>query len=134
MKLKKKRIAYLKLGQKIRFVKLTINTEKGITKEIFKINKLHSYLLSISKKEEKKGHLFSETKLENIFLKKDSLFADVYIKKSKKRDVNKIIVKGYPEFSQKGIKHFLNIKKNDLINNKKINEISNTTKQLAFIS
>ncbi len=130
-----KRIAYLTLGKKINIAILNIyDSKKTYKRKITPINELEYFIESISNNEEEKGNLFSETKLSNITLKKDTLFADVHIKKSTKRNIDKVIIKGYPEFSKKNLLHFLNINTNNTISNDKLEQISRNTKRLNFLS
>lgn len=78
--------------------------------------------------------MFSEISLKNITLKKDTLYASIYIKEAKKRSINKTIIKGYQKVSKKHIKRFLNINKKTLINNQKLKDLTKTITRLKFIS
>jgi len=107
------------------------NNEK---EKLLSINELNSFLESISTTEEKKGFLFSETKLTNLNIKKDTLIASLTIQKSKKRNIDDLIINGYSKFSKKNIRRYLNIKNKEIINNEKLEEISENTKRLFFLS
>jgi hemolysin activation/secretion protein len=53
---------------------------------------------------------------------------------SKKRTINKVIIKGYETFPKSFIKHYFNIKKETVFNQQKITTISNASKNLQFIT
>ncbi|APG63890.1 hypothetical protein LPB136_00235 [Tenacibaculum todarodis] len=123
------------------FIKLIDNKElinkAYLTKNdtaIISIEQLPSLLTSISNKLENSGKSFSEVKLKNIQLKENFLYADLDIYKSKERTINKIVVKGYDQFSKPQLKRFLNLKKETVFNQQKIEEISSTINSLDFIS
>ncbi|MCI2229777.1 hypothetical protein MC378_11420 [Polaribacter sp. MSW13] len=97
------------------------------------IEKLESTLTQFSKELDNKGLSFSKVQLKNIELKNDTLFANLTIHQSKKRKINRIILKGYEEFPKSFIKHYLKIKKGDLFSQKKINNTSNILQNLNFV-
>ncbi|MCH3880840.1 MULTISPECIES: ShlB/FhaC/HecB family hemolysin secretion/activation protein [Tenacibaculum] len=101
---------------------------------IIAIEELSPFLSSISSELENKGKSFSEVKLKNIQLKENFLHAELDIYQSKERSINKIIVKGYNQFSKPHLKRFLNVKKETIFNQQKIEEISSTINSLDFIS
>lgn len=96
------------------------------------IEELKPSLLSLSNILESKGKSFSRIQLKNIRIKKDLLYADLDIHQSKKRIINKIIVKGYEDFPKSYLKNHFNIKKNTIFHQKQIKEISNASKNLEF--
>lgn len=98
------------------------------------IEKLESTLLRISKKLDEEGKSFSKIQLQNILIKEKNLFADLNINQSKKRIINKVIVKGYENFPKSYLKNYFNIKTNTIFNQKKIKEISIASKSLQFVS
>lgn len=98
------------------------------------IEDLEFFLQELSFEKEKKGELFSEISLKNIRLERDTLFANIFIKKANKRNIDKIIIKGYTQFSKKNSIQFLNIKTNQIINNDKLEKISENIKGIPFIS
>lgn len=132
---KKKYKAYFTLNKKIEFLRITIPTEEMIGKIEIKLptNKIEIFLDSISKKLETQGYSFSKIQLKNFKIKKTILYTDLEIQKSKKRIINKVIYKNYKKFPKKFSKHYLNIKKNTIFNQKKIKEISALTKKLDFV-
>ena len=134
--------AYLTLNTKIKQAVIKIEkTTLSILKDFniigdsifISINNLKSTLLNISDVLDTNGKSFSKVQLKNIQIKKDVLYADLDIHPSKKRIINKIIVKGYEGFPKSFLKNYYTIKKNTLFNQKKINDISNATKDLEFI-
>ncbi|TYP98032.1 hypothetical protein C7447_103200 [Tenacibaculum adriaticum] len=134
--------AYFSLGQITKHATITIPKNNLYQPLIFKnkktitipLSKLSNTLLSISNELEKTGKSFSEVKLINIKLKKTTLFADLSIIQSKKRKINKIIIKGYEQFSKSHIRHFLNININTVFNHQKLKNISSSIKSLEFVS
>jgi outer membrane protein assembly factor BamA len=138
---KKNYVAYFSLHEKIEKAILK-NTNKEI--ELKGLNKknnsfsipiaaLQKTLLKISKKLDTEGKSFSKISLQNIKLKNKTLFADLQIDASKKRIIDKIIVKEYEKFPKSFIKHYLNLRKGAVFNQQKINNISNASKNLPFI-
>ncbi len=137
----KKHTAYFSLNEKtdkaiikienIAFLPKSLKTENNTF--TLQIEKLQATLLSISKKLDSEGKSFSKVQLKNIKLKNKTLFADLEITASKKRTINKVIIKDYKQFSKSFIKHYFNIKKGTVLNQSKINDISNLSKNLTFI-
>ena len=75
---------------------------------------------------------FSKTNLLNITIKEDILYADLHIEQSKSRVIDSVIVKDYENFPRKHIKHFYNLNKKPIFNQKKLITVSNQTKLLKF--
>ncbi|WP_405562646.1 POTRA domain-containing protein [Polaribacter sp. Asnod6-C07] len=97
------------------------------------IRELKILLSNITKKLEKDGKSFSKVQLKNIVIKKDILYADLDVNQTKKRTINKIIIKGYEDFPKPYLKNYFKIKTNTLFNQKKLKQISNNSKNLDFI-
>lgn len=97
------------------------------------VEDIESTLLNLSKKLDVEGKSFSKIQLKNIVVKKKILFANLDIKQSKKRIINKVIVKGYKNFPKSFLKNHFNLKKDITFNQKKIIEISNSSKNIQFI-
>ncbi|MCL7763699.1 hypothetical protein MPF19_09760 [Polaribacter sp. Z014] len=141
-KAKNKYIISINLNKKIENAIISINqttknylktsTEKENTVTI-PIEKLSSTLSNISKKLDKEGKSFSTVQLKNIIIKDKTLFADLIINPSKKRTINKVIIKGYANFPKSYLKNYFNIKPSSVFNQTKIKEISEATKSLDFI-
>ncbi|WP_369048070.1 POTRA domain-containing protein [Tenacibaculum sp. UWU-22] len=134
--------SYFTLNKKVEKVILSIpfNQEKIIDYPVkngiieLDIANLSNFLKTTSNKLENQGKSFSEVKLKNIRLKQNVLFADLNIKPSKKRTIDRIIVKGYSKFSKSYLYHFLNIKKGVTFNKEKLIEISKSIESLPFVS
>lgn len=135
-------IAYFNLKNKIDNAIITTNKEYEFYLEKFKtkentfsipIEELQKTLLKISKKLDTEGKSFSKVQLKNILIKNNSLFAKLEIIPSKKRIINKIIIKGYEDFPRSYLKNYFNIKHTDIFNQQTILEISDASKNLDFI-
>jgi outer membrane protein assembly factor BamA len=135
-------IAYFNLNHKIDNAIITTNKEFEFYLEEFKttentfsipIKKLQTTLLKISKNLDTEGKSFSKVKLKNITLKNKILFAHLIINPSKKRIINKVIIKGYENFPKSYLKNYFNIKPTDIFNQQKVLEISDASKNLDFI-
>ncbi|MFK8059095.1 MAG: POTRA domain-containing protein [Polaribacter sp.] len=141
-KIKKKYIAYFSLNYKVDKAVIKINKkdnflfkkiEKENNKIIISIKKLQITLSDISKNLDKEGKSFSKVQLKNILIKNNTLFADLDIYRSKKRIINKVIIKGYENFPKSYLRNYFNIKPNTIINQQKIKEISDLSKNIQFI-
>lgn len=125
------RKAYFNFNKKIDSLLIKVND--SITKEI-KIDELDFFIDSISKRIEERGELFSEISLKNITLEKSKLITELKIRKSTLRKNDTTIIKGYQNFPIKYIENFLKIKKGDIINKNKLNEISKNSNEISFVS
>ena len=132
---------YYSLGTKVERAILSVNKEFVFYFNDYKINnnsvtipveKLQSKLLNISKKLDDKGKSFSKVQLKNISIKKKILFADLKIIESKKRTVNRVIVKGYDEFPKSFLKNYFDLKNQTIFNQQKLGKISSLSKNLQF--
>ncbi|OSY88484.1 hypothetical protein WH52_06940 [Tenacibaculum holothuriorum] len=124
--------SYYSLGKKIDSA-FIFNTKDKSTHSI-SIEKLPDFLSSISNKLDSKGKSFSKTQLKNIRINNNKLFADIFSNESKERIINKIVIKGYDNFSKSHIKHFLKIKKNTILSKDKLTQISSSIRNLDFVS
>lgn len=135
------RLAYFSLGKKINKAIISVSDDFPVRNFEVKDNKvevpieqLSFFLSSISTELDNKGKSFSEVRLKNISLKDDLLFASLFVDESKKRTIDRVIVKGYENFSKSHIKHFLNIKKGTVFNQLKLSKISDAIQSLGFVS
>lgn len=138
-----KYIAYLNLDKKIDSVFLK---HKSISKQILQkykfknnyiktpINQLEEILNEISTFQELKGNAFSKIKLKKLRIDNKTLYAEIDLITSKKRKIDKIILKGYDNFPESFIKNYLNINSKTTFNKKKLMEISKLSKGLDFVS
>ena len=139
----KKYIAYLNLDKKIDSVLLK---HKSIDNQILQkynfknnyiripINQLEEILNDISTFQELKGNAFSKIKLKKLGIDHKTLYAEIDLTTSKKRKIDKIILKGYDNFPKSFIKNYLNIDSKTTFNKKKLIEISKLSKGLDFVS
>jgi hypothetical protein len=138
-----KYIAYLNLDKKIDSVLLK---HKSIDNQILQkynfknnyikipINQLEEILNDISTFQELKGNAFSKIKLKKLRIDHKTLYAEIDLTTSKKRKIDKIILKGYDNFPESFIKNYLNINSKTTFNKKKLMEISKLSKGLDFVS
>ncbi|AUC20748.1 hypothetical protein BTO15_00845 [Polaribacter sejongensis] len=135
-------VAFFNLGNKIDNAIIRTSKESEIYLEKFNttentfsipIEKLQTTLLKISTNLDSEGKSFSKVKLKNVTIKNKTLFADLVINPSKKRTINKVIIKGYDNFPKSYLKNYFNIKPTDIFNQEKILEISDASKNLDFI-
>ena len=135
-------IARFSLGEKINKVIIRNNSKDILmlidySKEndsiIIPIDKLKYTLNTISKKLDSQGKSFSRVQLSNIEIKNKMIFADLKVYQSKKRKIDKVIIKGYEQFPKPHIKHHFNLKENTIFNKNKIEDISSLTKSLQFV-
>lgn len=136
----KEQLVYFSLNDKIE--KVIINIDSDLKFPNYKIEQntisipienLQNFLSEVSKNLDQQGRSFSKVQLKNIYIKDKTLFGDLEILTSEKRIINNIIVKGYENFPTSFLKNYFNIKSNSVFNQKKIEEISSSTKGLSFI-
>lgn len=137
--IKNKYLVYYSLQQRILEAKINLGkySELLLLKEnktslSIPINNLKPTLTNLSKKLEKQGRTFSKLKLKNITLKDSILHADLEILSTKKRVIDKVILKGYRDFPKKYLKHFFKITNKTIFNKEKITNISLDSKNLTF--
>ena len=138
-----KYIAYLNLDKKVDSVLLE---HKSIGNQILQkynfknnyikipVNQLEEILNDISTFQELKGNAFSKIKLKKLRIDKKTLYAEINLTSSKKRKIDKVIIKGYENFPKSFIKNYLNINSKTTFNKKKLIEISKLSKGLDFVS
>ena len=138
-----KYIAYLNLDKKVDSVLLK---HKSIGNQILQkynfknnyikipVNQLEEILNDISTFQELKGNAFSKIKLKKLRIDKKTLYAEIDLTTSKKRKIDKVIIKGYENFPKSFIKNYLNINSKTTFNKKKLMEISKLYKGLDFVS
>lgn len=139
---KKDYLAYYSLNNKLQNVILKIKKENNylfkdlsITDNFISIpiEKLQPTLSNISKKLDEEGKSFSKIQLKNILIKEKTLYASLNVFQSKKRIINKLNIKGYESFPNSYLKNYFKITNSTVFNQKKINEISEASKNLQFI-
>ena len=79
------------------------------------------------------GNSFSEISFTKPTYLNDTLILNLKLLKSKRRNIDKILVKGYDEFPKKFLKHFFNIDKSTVFSKKNMKAVSKLTKSLDFV-
>ena len=135
--------AYFSLNSKIENAIIKIRSGFEIYLKNFKIKNntifipiknLQNTLHEISNNLDKTGASFSKVQLQNVVIKKRTLFADLNIIRSKERIINNIVIKGYENFPRSYLKNYFNISDSCVFNQFKVTEINNASKNLRFIS
>ncbi|MDG1954694.1 MAG: hypothetical protein P8I51_07370 [Polaribacter sp.] len=78
------------------------------------------------------GQFFSKVTLINSEVKNQTLFTELQIQNSKKRTINRTIIKGYSDFPSPFVYHYLNLNKKQILNESNIEEISKKINRLNF--
>lgn len=130
--------------QHLKIINIYDSTIKNEIENILKTTFINSFEIKFTKVPfllntlvynfEQKGAIFSQISLKNIRLIDNVVIAELSIKKSTTRTINKIVIKGYDEFPKSFIKHYLNINKRTVFNIKKLNAISNQLKSIPFVT
>ena len=141
--LNKQNVIFFELHQKTLFAVIRLDSISKIyfkTDEIINntisipIKNLQSTILKISNTLDKEGKSFSKIQLNDFLIKHDTLFTQLNIQESKKRIINKVIIKEYKNFPKSYLKNFYNIQSNTVFNRPKIRAISEASKSLQFIT
>ncbi len=98
------------------------------------LKKLQNTLYKISKNLDKEGKSFSKVQLKKIKIKNDTLYAVLKINQSKKRVIDKVIIKGYENFPRSYIKNYFDLSDSTTFNQLKIEEIAEASEGIRFIS
>lgn len=107
----------------------SINSKK---KNIFTIDKVPALMNKINKAYANTGDPFNSVQLTNIKKKKDTLYALLKIKTSKKRTIDSLVVKGYPKFPRGFLKYYVNLQKGTPFKDEKIREQTEQLNTLPF--
>ncbi|WP_405606837.1 hypothetical protein [Polaribacter sp. Asnod1-A03] len=100
---------------------------------IISTDKIENILSKLTSILDNQGQSFSTVQLENIFIEDNKLFADLNIKQSTKRTIQKVTIKDYEDFPKSYLKNYFNIKNNTVFSKNKIEEISELSKNLEFV-
>lgn len=114
----------------------TLDTYNNITPNHFTINTntLENNLNNIITHLTNKGQTFSYARLTNILIKNKEAEAHLNLNTSQTNYISDIKIKGYEKFPKKYIKHFLRLKKEEILNLKDIEEKSSRINNLRFSS
>ena len=108
-------------------------TESAIDSIKIKTNEFDEFTNQLLEQIDKIGKSFSEISYINPILKNDILIIELTISDSSNRKIDKVIVKGYDEFPEKFIKRFYKINKQTIFSKKRLEEVSQLTKNLDFV-
>lgn len=97
-----------------------------------KLNEFTPWINSLKQSFDKKGENFSEIQLTNQTSQNDTLICNLKIRRSKKRKIDKIVIKGYNRFPKSFIKHY--IKNNKPFSKELLNETEQKINQLNFVN
>lgn len=93
-----------------------------------------TYLLStIVKKLESKGYAMANTKLSQIEKKEDFISAVLTLDKERKRNINDIVINGYPKFPEGHKKNMLRLYKNKTFNQNGLDKIYTDFEKYRFV-
>lgn len=99
---------------------------------IIKTINLEDNLNSIIKHLTNKGKTFSHARLKNIHIRNKEVFADLDLNISQTNHITEIKIKGYKKFPTKFTKHYLRIKKGQILDLKELEEKSARLNNLRF--
>ena len=94
---------------------------------------INPFLNNLVSSYEKNGLPFTQIQLVNIHFKNDKAFANLEISETKQRTIDDIVIKGYVEFPQSFLSHYLNLKTKTVFNTEKINLVSGRIHSLTFV-
>ena len=139
-------LAHFKLGNKFESITINYTNSNFIYPEILRsfsssvsdtgfivpYPKITSILNRMSSTLAEQGLPFSKVQLKNIIIERDSLKADLeLIPDQQKRIIDAIEIKGYEQFPRSFLRHYLNIKKNQVFN---LTEIKKKTAQVQSLN
>ena len=111
----------------------TITSEQRFDSIRLKPYEFEHFTRSLLNKLDRKGKSFSEISYKNPKFQNRTLVLELHVLESKKRYIDKIIVKGYENFPQSFTKNFFKINNQTVFSKAKIEEISQLTKTLTFV-
>lgn len=97
------------------------------------IGDLPAALTGISRIYEHRGQVFTKVRLKNIAFRPGLIEADLDIRQTGQRYLDKIIVNGYPEFPRTFLSNYLNLKTGTIFNEQVLKKISDGIDQLIFV-
>lgn len=128
---------FLSLGQKTDSIQLFLPKNEHIhfntEKETIHISETQNFISNIVKQLDQQGKSFSKVSLKNIRRTKEKLSANLILETTKKRFIDKIVVKGYDRFPKAFLKNYMNLKVGNNISKEKLFEISRHTKSINFV-
>ena len=122
------------LGSVINFKDKEVKIIEDKKYHIIKINELEDFLTKSSEDIASKGYSFNKLKLINIKpLDEFNLYANLNVELNKKRKTDKIIIKGYENFSKAFLKHYLKYSTKDDFNVEIIKKKGEEIQKLGFV-
>lgn len=124
-----KKYGYLRLGTR------NINADMELDDEIvIKIDTYEKFVDDLLEKLSIEGQVFSKVQLEELAIANDStLIGELRIKRSDKRKISAIKIKGYNEFPISYLKYYVDLEKSDVFNRKAIIKRSKRIDDLGFV-
>ena len=98
-----------------------------------KITELDNFTSLLMSELDSEGLSFSEISFKNPKYIQQTLVVELKISQSKKRTINKVVVKGYENFPNSFLKNYFQIIENTTFSKEKLKEISSLTKLLSFV-
>ena len=83
---------------------------------------------------EAQGNSFTQVSLQKIQVEKRLINAQLMIKKSRVRKIDKVVINGYKEFPKTFLRNFLHLQPTTLFSRKKLNESSKLIAFLPFVT
>lgn len=83
---------------------------------------------------ENQGYSFTNVFLSNLDQSNDLLSANLNIQISNKRNIDHVVIKGYPEFPKKYLKHYLEINPNTPFNLESLNKLDELISTIPFVT
>ncbi|WP_196885246.1 POTRA domain-containing protein [Aureivirga sp. CE67] len=138
-------LVQFKLGQKTDTIKIHVKKEDlaYFDKKDWDISKDNTFIVAPEKLEkllntivssfENNGFTFSNVSLNNIYLDKNIMEADLVIEKSTFRKIDTVIIEGYKNFPRSFVKHKLRLKKGSSFSKEKLTNASKILNSIPFV-
>lgn len=98
-----------------------------------KVSELENFISLVISELDNKGLSFSEISFKNPKYINQTLVVELLINESEKRNINKVIVKGYEKFPDSYLKNYYKISQSIPFSKKQLKQVSSQTKSLSFI-
>lgn len=119
------------LSKKIQKKAAPVSTNKT---PVFKIEAIKSLMKSLNQGYSENGDPFNSIRLDNLKQQRDTLYADIIIKTTKKRTIDSLVINGYKKFPVSFLKYYSGIKKGTVFNRTKIKSQTELLNSLPFAS
>lgn len=128
-----KNISSDSLLNKNNYTWIITNAKKIITKNKLKKNEIDSVFYQMAKNLENNGYPFSVIEFRYDSIKEKNIYGKIFVEKGNLSTIDSIAVKGYNKFPKYLISRFLEIKKKEKYNQRKINKIDKKLEKNIFI-